>query len=66
MLYLSEVPDGLRFLKSCVNEIATKVNKITKVVGRLEEVPIHKLILRVETLGDKATRAGDFERGIAR
>lgn len=61
LLYLNEVPDGMKLLESHTNEIAAKANRIDEMVGRLETMPVHELLVKLDALEDKATISSGFE-----
>ena len=43
-----KVPDGMRFLESHMNEIIAKVDRIDEIVGHLEAMLFHELMVRVD------------------
>ena len=53
MLYLVKVPDSICFLESRLEEIAEKSNTIDAVADRVEGLPIHELLVRVDTLKER-------------
>lgn len=53
--------DEMRLLESYMNEIATKADKIDEIVGYLEAMSIRELMLRVESIEEKAITVGGFE-----
>ena len=61
LLYMSEVSDGMRLLKFCLNEITAKADMTDEMASRLETMSICELMNRVKILEDKATSAGGFE-----
>ncbi|KAA0041962.1 reverse transcriptase [Cucumis melo var. makuwa] len=63
MLYLVEVPDSIHFLESHLEEIAEKTDMIDAIAGRVEGLPIQKLLARVDTLEGTVGRTGSHERG---
>ncbi|KAA0042036.1 uncharacterized protein E5676_scaffold306G002780 [Cucumis melo var. makuwa] len=63
MLYLVEVPDSIRFLKSRLEEIVEKTYMIDTVAGRVEGLLIQELLARVDTLEGNVGRTGSHERG---
>lgn len=58
---MNEVPDEMGILESRMNEIAIKAYRLNEMTDRLEAMPTHELIIRVETLENKATTDGDFK-----
>ncbi|TYK14923.1 uncharacterized protein E5676_scaffold1623G00160 [Cucumis melo var. makuwa] len=60
MLYLVEVPNSIRYLESHVEEIFEKTDTIDAVAGRVEGLPIQKLLVRVDTLEVNVRRIEDF------
>ncbi|XP_022981546.1 uncharacterized protein LOC111480631 [Cucurbita maxima] len=63
LLYSNEVLDRMKLLESCMNEIAIKADKINEMTGRLEAMSVRELMIRVETLEEKAATVGGFEYG---
>ena len=61
MLSLAEVPDSIRFLESRLEEITEKTDTIDVVVGRVEGLPIQKLLARVDTLEENIGRTVNYE-----
>ena len=61
LLYMSEVPNGIGLLVSCMNEIVVKTNKIDKMAGHLKAMPVVELMIGVKALEDKDTTTGGFE-----
>ena len=50
LLYLSEVPNGIRLLEFRMNEIVAKGDRIDEMVGHLETMSIRELMVRVKAL----------------
>ena len=63
MQYLREVPDSIRFLDEWVKELADKTLAVNVIKGRLDGLPIPKIVYRMENLETKTTKNGGFERG---
>ncbi|KAA0046481.1 uncharacterized protein E5676_scaffold1251G00300 [Cucumis melo var. makuwa] len=65
MLYLVEVLDSIRYLKSSLEEISEKAGIIDAVAGRVEGLPIQELLVRVDTLeaNTNVRRTVNYELG---
>ena len=63
LLYLSEVPNGMSLLESRMNKIAAKADRINEMTDHIEAMSAYELMVTVETLKDKVTIAGGFDRG---
>ncbi|KAA0062679.1 senescence-specific cysteine protease sag39 [Cucumis melo var. makuwa] len=63
MLYLVEVFDSIRYLKSRLEEISEKTDRVNAVANRVEGLPIQELFARVDTLEVTVGRTGNYEYG---
>ena len=50
MLHLMEVPDSIRFIKERLEEVAKRADAVDAVSARLDGLPVHDLLARVDTL----------------
>ena len=60
MLHLEEVPDSIQFLERQLEEVSKRVDAIDAVSSRLDELPIHDLLTRVDTLELRFMRTGNI------
>ncbi|XP_031745591.1 uncharacterized protein LOC116406038 isoform X1 [Cucumis sativus] len=65
MLHLKEVSDSIRFMEERLEKVAKRVDVVDAVSGRLDGLPIHDLLARVDTLESQIRKIENvpYERG---
>ena len=65
MLHLKKVSDSIRFLEERLEKVAKRVDVVDAVSGRLDGLPIHDLLARVDTLESQIRKIENvpYERG---